>query len=98
MALTQKQLCVADQGYSPPCDDDSLQARLGAWGANVRILVGRWLAFNTQDGSAHLECLDTQRIPDLIKFIFELGLDLGQGEDEADIGRDRKDGEQTFAS
>ena len=53
---------------------------------------------NTQDGSAHLECLDTQRIPDLIKFIFELGLDLGQGEDEADIGRDRKDGEHTFAS
>lgn len=51
----------------------------------AHILVGRWLAFNTQDGSARLECLDTQRIPDLITFIFELGLEYGQGEDEDDM-------------
>ena len=85
--LSEKARCELDDGYSPPAADGSLAARFGAWGAGVCTLIGRWLAYNTADESACLASLEPERVPALVEFIFELGIDYGQGTQDADYDR-----------
>ena len=79
MPQTDCELCEADPRYVPAHDEDSLQAYMGCWGPHVLLDVSRWLAFNTADGSAELARLDEDKVPDLISFIYDLGLDFGTG-------------------
>ena len=87
---TEKARCELDEGYSPPAEDDSLAARFGAWGEGMCSLIGRWLAYNTADESACLASLAQDRVPALVEFIFELGIDFGpNAEGPADAAYDR---------
>jgi hypothetical protein len=79
MPETDRERCEADPTYVPAHDEDSLQAYMGCWGPCVLLDVSRWLAFNTADGSAELAQLDGDKVPDLISFIYDLGLDFGTG-------------------
>ena len=69
--------CEEDPTYVPEHEEDSLQAYMGYWGPYVLRDVSRWLAFNSDDGSADLAQVAAAKLPDLISFIYELGLDLG---------------------
>ena len=69
--------CEEDPTYVPEHEEDSLQAYMGCWGPYVLRDVSRWLAFNSDDGSADLAQVAEAKLPDLISFIYELGLDLG---------------------
>ena len=69
--------CEEDPTYVPEHEEDSLQAYMGCWGPYVLRDVSRWLAFNSDDGSADLAQVAAAKLPDLVCFIYELGLDLG---------------------
>jgi len=84
-AKTDCERCEADPTYVPAHEEDSLQAYMGCWGPYVLRDVSRWLAFNTDDGSADLAQLDEAKVPDLISFIDELGLDFGSAVEECDL-------------
>jgi hypothetical protein len=84
-AKTDCERCEADPTYVPAHEEDSLQAYMGCWGPYVLLDVSRWLAFNTSDGSADLAQLDEAKVPDLISFIDDLGLDFGSAVEECDL-------------
>ena len=77
--------CEEDPTYVPEHEEDSLQAYMGCWGPYVLRDVSRWLAFNSDDGSADLAQLDEAKVPDLISFIYDLGLDFGSAVEECDL-------------